>query len=177
MIFQPLALPDVVLISPQVFGDERGFFLEAYNKKVFQENGIDVAFVQDNHSKSVKGVLRGIHFQKEPFAQAKLVRVVQGEVFDVAVDIRKNSPTYGKWVGQYLSAQNKNMMYIPEGFAHGFLVTSETAEFIYKCTNFYSPADECGIIWNDPDLAIAWPLDMQPLLSWKDKLNKRFIDV
>ncbi|KAB1438229.1 dTDP-4-dehydrorhamnose 3,5-epimerase [Candidatus Galacturonibacter soehngenii] len=158
------------VIEPTVFGDERGYFVETYNYKDFAEAGIDCQFVQDNQSSSKKGVLRGLHFQKE-FPQDKLVRVVSGEVFDVAVDLREGSSTYGKWFGVVLSAENKKQFFIPKNFAHGFLVLSETAEFAYKCTDFYHPNDEGGIIWNDPDIGIEWPIpkDLELVLSEKDK--------
>ncbi|MFA9398543.1 MAG: dTDP-4-dehydrorhamnose 3,5-epimerase [Clostridiaceae bacterium] len=160
----------VYVIEPQVFGDNRGYFMETYNKEEFSAAGLDMEFVQDNQSKSKKGVLRGLHFQKN-FPQGKLVRVISGEVFDVAVDIRKNSETYGKWFGVKLSEENKKQFYIPKGFAHGFLVLSETAEFCYKCTEFYHPEDESGIAWNDPNIGIEWPTDGidKILLSEKDK--------
>ena len=148
-------LTGVYMTEPRVFGDTRGWFMETYSK--IKTPQIDCEFVQDNHSKSTWGVLRGLHYQ-EPFPQGKLVRVVQGEVYDVAVDLRKNSPTRGQWVGVYLSAENKTMFYVPEGFAHGFLVLSDTAEFVYKCTDFYHPENECGVIWNDTVLNIDWPL-------------------
>ncbi len=165
----PLAIPDVYLIEPQVFGDDRGFFFESFNHAKFEQAiGRKVQFVQDNHSKSSKGVLRGLHYQTE-HAQGKLVRVTQGEVFDVAVDIRKDSPTYGQWVGQILSAENKKQLWVPEGLAHGFLVLSDTAEFLYKTTDYYAPQYERCIIWNDPTLAIEWPLDGPPKLSPKDQ--------
>lgn len=166
----PLAIPDVVLIEPQVFGDERGFFFESFNQRKFEE-AIDrsVQFVQDNHSKSSKGILRGLHYQMPPHAQGKLVRVVQGEVFDVAVDIRKSSPTFGQWVGEILSADNKKQLWVPEGFAHGFVVLSESADFLYKTTDYYAPEYERSIIWSDPQLAIAWPKGTQPVLSDKDQ--------
>ena len=165
----PLAIPDVYLIEPQVFGDERGFFFESFNHAKFEQAiGRRVQFVQDNHSKSSKGVLRGLHYQTE-HAQGKLVRVTQGEVFDVAVDIRKDSPTYGRWVGQILSAENKKQLWVPEGLAHGFLVLSDTAEFLYKTTDYYAPAFEQCIAWDDPTLAIQWPLDGAPKLSPKDQ--------
>lgn len=169
MKFTPTAIPDVVLIEPQVFADERGFFMETWQRRKFAEAGIDVDFVQDNHSRSVKGTLRGLHYQLPPHAQGKLVRVTVGEVFDVAVDIRRGSPTFGRWVGEYLSAQNKRMLWIPPGFAHGFYVTSDVAEFQYKCTDYYAPACERCIRWDDPQLAIAWPLAGEPLVSGKDK--------
>jgi len=157
------------VIEPTVFGDERGYFVETYNQNDFVEAGIDCQFVQDNQSSSKKGVLRGLHFQKE-FPQDKLVRVVSGEVFDVAVDLREGSITYGKWFGVILSAENKKQFFVPKNFAHGFLVLSETAEFAYKCTDFYHPNDEGGIIWNDPDIGIKWPIpnDMELILSEKD---------
>ncbi|AMK75116.1 MULTISPECIES: dTDP-4-dehydrorhamnose 3,5-epimerase [Methylomonas] len=170
-----LAIPDVILFTPKLFGDERGFFFESFNEKVFQElTGLSVNFVQDNHSKSQKGVLRGLHYQLPPKAQGKLVRVVQGEVFDVAVDIRRSSPTFGMWVGEILSAENKQQMWIPEGFAHGFLTLSETAEFLYKTTDYYAPECECCIAWDDGYLQIEWPLLDKPALSGKDQLGRRF---
>jgi dTDP-4-dehydrorhamnose 3,5-epimerase len=154
----PTAIPDVKIIEPKVFGDERGFFFESFNARAFREAvGVDAEFVQDNHSKSVKGVLRGLHYQIEQ-AQGKLVRTVVGEVFDVVVDIRKRSPTFGKHVAVLLSAQNKRMLWVPVGFAHGFLVTSEHAEFVYKTTDYYAPAFERSLLWNDPALGIDWPL-------------------
>lgn len=162
------AIPDVLLLEPKVFGDDRGFFFESFNAKAFLDaTGVDVQFVQDNHSKSARNVLRGLHYQVQQ-PQGKLVRVVQGEVFDVAVDIRKDSPTFGKWVGAILSAENKSQLWIPPGLAHGFVVLSETAEFLYKTTDYYAPAHERCIVWNDPDLAIDWPIVGQPLLSNKD---------
>lgn len=172
----PTEIPDVLIIEPKVFEDERGFFFESFNQKQFDEAvGYHVNFVQDNHSKSVKGVLRGLHYQEEPYAQGKLVRCVVGEVFDVAVDIRKESPTYGKWVGVNLSAENKRQLWIPEGFAHGFLVLSEIAEFNYKTTNYYTPKNEKCIIWNDNTLKIEWPADEKKvILSPKDILGKHF---
>ena len=170
MKFTRLAISDVILIEPKVLGDERGFFLEFYREDLFEKNGISVKFVQDNHSRSVKGVLRGLHFQTEPMAQAKLVRVVQGEVYDVAVDIRKGSKTFGKYVGEILSAENKKMLYIPAGFAHGYCALKDGTEFMYKCSALYSPSHERGLIWNDPDLEISWPkLDVEYILSEKDK--------
>ena len=170
----PLAIPDVLLIEPKVFGDERGFFFESFNQQRFNEvTGLDLQFVQDNHSKSAKNVLRGLHYQLPPKAQGKLVRVVAGEVFDVAVDIRKNSPTFGQWVGVILSGDNKHQLWIPPGLAHGFLVLSESAEFLYKTTDYYAPELERGIIWNDPELAIEWPIDGVPLLSGKDAVSAR----
>ena len=164
-----LAIPAVVLLEPKVFGDERGFFYESFNQRAFNEaTGLDVSFVQDNHSKSAKNVLRGLHYQLPPRAQGKLVRVVAGEVFDVAVDIRKESPTFGKWVGERLSAENKRQLWIPAGFAHGFLVLSDSAEFLYKTTDYYSPQHEGAILWNDPAVGITWPLEGPPVLSAKD---------
>jgi dTDP-4-dehydrorhamnose 3,5-epimerase len=162
-------IPDVLIFEPKVFSDERGFFFESFNQKVFEEAvGYKVNFVQDNHSRSCKGVLRGLHYQLEPYAQGKLVRCVAGEVFDVAVDIRKESSTFGKWVGVNLSADNKRQLWIPEGFAHGFLVLSETAEFVYKTTNYYHPESDRGIIWNDYHFDIRWPINQTPILSQKD---------
>lgn len=172
----PTRIPDVLLIEPKVFGDERGFFFESFNRRAFHEaTGLDVDFVQDNHSKSARNVLRGLHYQlAQP--QGKLVRVTQGEVFDVAVDIRHGSPTYGQWVGEILSAENKKQLWIPAGLAHGFVVLSETAEFLYKTTDYYAPQHERCIAWNDPDLAIAWPIEGQPLLSAKDAAGIAFRD-
>jgi dTDP-4-dehydrorhamnose 3,5-epimerase len=164
----PQSIPEVILFEPKVFGDERGFFFESFNHARFEEAvGRPVRFVQDNHSKSIKGVLRGLHYQVQQ-AQGKLVRVVQGEVFDVAVDIRRSSPTFGKWVGAHLTAENKHQLWVPEGFAHGFVVLSETAEFLYKTTDYYAPAHERSILWNDPDLRIQWPISSDPTLSSKD---------
>jgi len=172
----PTAIPDVILLEPKVFGDDRGFFYESFNQKAFQEaTGLDVQFVQDNHSKSARNVLRGLHYQVQQ-PQGKLVRVVQGEVFDVAVDIRKDSKTYGQWVGQLLSAENKKQLWIPPGLAHGFVVLSETAEFLYKTTDYYAPAHERCIAWNDPKIGIEWPLTAEPLLSGKDKAGVRLED-
>ncbi|EFL2544494.1 dTDP-4-dehydrorhamnose 3,5-epimerase [Escherichia coli] len=168
-------IPDVLIFEPKVFGDERGFFFESFNQKVFEEAvGRKVVFVQDNHSKSCKGVLRGLHYQLEPYAQGKLVRCVVGEVFDVAVDIRKSSPTFGKWVGVNLSAENKRQLWIPEGFAHGFLVLSETAEFVYKTTNYYHPESDRGIRWDDEELSITWPRGNELNLSNKDQQHPSF---
>lgn len=166
----PLSIPDVLLIEPQVFGDERGFFFESFNQAQFERStGLKVGFVQDNHSKSVKGVLRGLHYQLPPKAQGKLVRVIQGEVFDVAVDLRQSSPTFGQWVAERLSADNKKQLWIPEGFAHGFVTLSDTAEFLYKTTDFYSKEHEESIQWNDRTIHIDWPIE-KPLLSSKDNL-------
>ncbi len=162
------ALPDVLVIEPDVFGDDRGLFLESFNQRRWQEQtGLTTCFVQHNHSASRKNVLRGLHYQIQ-HTQEKLVRVLAGEVFDVAVDIRKNSPTFGQWAGEYLSAENKKQLWVPEGFAHGFLVLSETAEFLYLTTDYYAPEHERSIIWNDPELNIDWPLQGEPLLSDKD---------
>ncbi|WP_429140929.1 dTDP-4-dehydrorhamnose 3,5-epimerase [Aeromonas veronii] len=163
-------IPDVKIIEPKVFGDERGFFFESFNQQQFEAAvGYPVNFVQDNHSKSSKGVLRGLHYQLAPHAQGKLVRCVVGEVFDVAVDIRKSSPTFGQWVGVHLSADNKRQLWIPEGFAHGFLTLSETAEFLYKTTNYYAPVSDRGIAWNDATIGIKWPeLNADILTSAKD---------
>lgn len=168
------AIPDVLIIEPKVFGDARGFFFESFNQKSFNEaTGLDVNFVQDNHSKSVRGVLRGLHYQiQQP--QGKLVRVVQGEVFDVAVDIRRRSPTYGQWVGELLSGENKRQLWIPAGFAHGFVVLSETAEFLYKTTDYYAPQFERCIAWDDADLKIDWQFSGVPALSAKDAVGARF---
>ena len=167
----PLAIPEVVLIEPKVFGDARGFFFESFNQRQFADLiGRDVHFVQDNHSRSAQHVLRGLHYQiQQP--QGKLVRVVQGEVFDVAVDIRKSSPTFGQWVGAVLSAENKQQLWIPPGFAHGFVTLSETAEFLYKTTEFYAPETERCIAWNDPTIGIDWHFPGEPLLSAKDQLG------
>ena len=161
-------IKDLYIIEPEVFGDNRGYFMESYNKNTFLKLGLDYDFVQDNQSKSKKGVLRGLHFQKK-YPQAKLVRVIEGEVFDVAVDLRKNSPTFGKWFGVLLSEENKRMFMIPRGFAHGFVVLSESATFTYKCDEFYHPEDEGGINWNDKEIDIKWPIDFEPILSEKDK--------
>ncbi len=173
--FIQTGIEGLVIVEPSVFGDDRGYFMETYSQKDFSEAGLDMTFVQDNQSKSKKGVLRGLHFQKQN-PQGKLVRVIKGEVFDVAVDLRKNSKTYGKWYGVNLSEENKRQFYVPEGFAHGFLVLSDTAEFVYKCTRLYTPGDEGGLMWNDPDINIEWPKlnDADILLSDKDKLYAPF---
>ncbi len=173
--FARLEIPALVLVEPQIFGDERGYFLEFYKHSDFLRAGIDEHFVQDNHSRSAKGVLRGLHYQKAPHAQGKLVRCLQGAIFDVAVDIRKGSPTYGKWVGWELSGENRQMLYVPAGFAHGFLTLRDDTEVLYKCTDEYSPADDRGIIWNDPDIAIRWQT-ADPQLSGKDKTHPRLRD-
>ncbi|MER2515734.1 MAG: dTDP-4-dehydrorhamnose 3,5-epimerase [Candidatus Accumulibacter phosphatis] len=167
------AIPDVVILEPQVFGDERGFFFESFNARAFEQaTGLKREFVQDNHSKSAKNVLRGLHYQLEK-PQGKLVRVVQGEVFDVSVDLRKNSQTFGRWVGVLLSAENKKQLWVPEGFAHGFLVLSETAEFLYKTTDYYAPEYERGLLWHDLALGIDWPIEGEPKLAAKDAAAKR----
>lgn len=164
----PTAIPEVLVLEPKVFGDARGFFFESFNQRDFEQaTGVKATFVQDNHSKSAKGVLRGLHYQLQ-HPQGKLVRVVQGEVFDVAVDLRRSSPTFGKWVGEVLSADNKKQLWVPPGFAHGFLVLSETAEFLYKTTDYWYPEHERSLLWNDSQVGITWPLDGQPLLAAKD---------
>ncbi len=164
----PTAIPEVLLLEPKVFGDERGFFFESYNRRTLAELGVTAEFVQDNHSRSTIGVLRGLHYQRH-HPQGKLVRVISGEVFDVAVDLRRSSPSYGQWVSSTLTAENKRMMWIPPGFAHGFLTLSESAEFLYKTTDYWHPDDERCLVWNDPDLAIAWPLAGEPQLAAKDR--------
>jgi len=170
------SIPDVLIIEPKVFGDERGFFYESFNAAAFEAaTGLKRQFVQDNHSKSQRGVLRGLHYQiQQP--QGKLVRVVAGEVFDVAVDLRKSSPSFGRWFGTHLSAQNQRQLWIPEGFAHGFVVLSESAEFLYKTTDYYAPEYERSLLWNDPELGIEWPFDEPPQLSAKDQAGKRLSD-
>ena len=165
--FERTAIPDVVLIEPEVHLDGRGFFMEVYRHSSFANAGLSARFIQDNCSRSIKAVLRGLHYQRDPMAQAKLVRAVNGEVFDVAVDIRKGSPSYGRWVGTILSAENRRMLYVPEGFAHGFCTLSETAEVHYKVTREYSPEHDAGLLWNDPEIAIDWPIST-PVLSEKD---------
>lgn len=177
MEFIPSAIPEVILVKPQVFGDHRGFFMETWQQRHFAENGIDVDFVQDNHSKSSHGILRGLHYQlKHP--QGKLVRVVAGKVFDVAVDLRRQSPTFGQWVGYELSAENKHMLWVPPGFGHGFYVMSESAEFVYKCTDYYAPEHEACVRWDDPDLDVDWKLvdGQAPILSDKDANGHLFTD-
>jgi len=169
-------IPDVLILEPKVFGDARGFFFESFNERVFAAaTGANPHFVQDNHSRSAQGVLRGLHYQLQQ-PQGKLVRCVAGEVYDVAVDLRRASPTYGRWVAAALSAENKRMMWVPAGFAHGFLVVSDYAEFLYKTTDYYAPQHERAILWNDPDLAIPWPLDAAPQLSGKDAVATLFRD-
>ena len=166
-----------MVIEPDVFGDERGFFLESYNKEKFAEKGIDVEFVQDNHSRSQRGVLRGLHFQKPPFAQDKLVRVTRGRVFDVAVDLRPDSPTFGQWEGVELSEENKKMFFIPQGFAHGFLALGEIVDFQYKVSNFYSKKSEGGVIWNDQDIGVKWPIKKGIVLSERDEDWPHFTEI
>lgn len=175
--FTKTGIEGLVVVEPKVFGDNRGYFMETYNYNDFKAAGLDMVFVQDNQSKSKKGVLRGLHFQKKN-PQGKLVRVVSGEVYDVAVDLRRGSDTYGKWYGVLLSAENKKQFYVPEGFAHGFVVMSETAEFVYKCTRFYDPSDEGGPMWNDPEIGIDWPVpeNAELLLSEKDQHHQPLKD-
>lgn len=168
-------IPDVKLLEPQVFGDERGFFMETFRDEWFKENVANRTFVQENHSKSVKGVLRGLHYQTEN-TQGKLVRVVSGAVFDVAVDMRKSSPTFGQWVGEILSEENKRQLWVPEGFAHGFYVMTDEAEFVYKCTDYYNPKAEHSLIWNDEIVGIEWPLEGKPSLSTKDLAGKVLVE-
>lgn len=173
MDFKRLAIPDVVLMTPKVFGDERGFFMETFRQNEFEEHCGKYQFVQDNHSKSRQGILRGLHYQLQQ-PQGKLVRVTQGRVFDVAVDMRESSPTFGEWVGVELNDENKQMLWVPPGFAHGFYVLSETAEFSYKCTDYYAPDDEHSVRWDDPALAIKWPIEKEPQLSDKDRNGELF---
>ena len=175
MEFERLSIPDLVLVKPKVLGDARGWFFESWEARKFAAAGLDAAFVQDNYSRSVQGTLRGLHYQiQQP--QGKLVRVTEGEVFDVAVDIRRSSPSFGKWVGTILSGENKHQLWVPPGFAHGFYVLSESAEFFYKCTDFYAPEHERALRWDDPALGIAWPLTGAPLLSDKDRQGKPLAD-
>ncbi len=175
--FKKLDIEDVQLIIPKVFDDERGFFLESYKKSDFINNGINIDFNQDNHSRSTKGVLRGLHYQASPKGQAKIVRCIKGEIFDVAVDIRRNSPTFGKWVGEKLSEENKHMLYIPDGFAHGFVVLSDIAEILYKASNEYSKEHDRGILWCDPDIGIDWGIDFEPILSEKDRVQPKLKEI
>jgi len=179
MIAKPTALPEVLVIEPKVFGDERGFFFESYSDRSFRELGLPTRFVQDNHSRSLRGVLRGIHYQVE-HPQGKLVRVLVGEVYDIAVDLRRSSPTFGKWVGEFLSESNHRMLWVPPGFGHAFLVLSDVAEFAYKASDFYAPQHERTILWNDPHLAIDWPLHLirvdAPVLSAKDSMGTLLAD-
>lgn len=177
MIATPTAIPDVLILEPKVFGDDRGFFFESFNAKAFEQaTGLKRDFVQDNHSKSAKNVLRGLHYQIQN-PQGKLVRVIQGEVFDVAVDLRKSSKTFGQWVGIHLSAENKKQLWVPEGFAHGFVVLSETAEFLYKTTDYYAPENERSLKWNDPALSIDWPFKGEPKLAAKDAASKLLSEI
>jgi len=171
-------IPEVKILEPQVHGDERGFFMETFRDNWFREQVADVSFVQDNHSKSRRGILRGLHYQEQQ-PQGKLVRVVAGEVFDVAVDLRRSSPCFGRWFGYYLNAQDKRQLWVPPGFAHGFLVTSDYAEFLYKCTDYYHPESERTLAWDDPDLAIEWPLERvdEVILSEKDQKGLAFSDI
>ncbi len=168
--FKRLDIPDVILVETQSFPDERGFFLESFKESIFKKNGINARFIQDNYSHSIKGVLRGLHYQKDPKAQAKLVTAIRGKIFDVAVDIRKDSPTYAKWVGEILSDQNHRLLYVPEGFAHGFCVLSDEADVLYKVNQEYSAEHDRGIIWNDSDISVKWPVD-KPIVSKKDLLQ------
>ena len=172
----PTSIPSVLIIEPKVFGDTRGFFFESFNQRDFnQATGLDVNFVQDNHSRSSKGVLRGLHYQiQQP--QGKLVRVVRGSIFDVTVDLRKSSPTFGQWVGMELNEDNHCQLWIPPGFAHGFYVLSDSADFLYKTTDYYAPEFECSLIWNDPTIGIEWPLNTQPIISAKDAQGKKLAD-
>lgn len=174
--FKKLEIPEVILIEPKVFKDERGFFMETFKKSEFIKNGINENFIQENFSHSKKGILRGLHFQKNPKAQGKLVKVIKGEVFDVAIDVRKDSPTYGKWVGATLSEENNKMLYIPTGFAHGFCVLSEEVDFLYKATEEYSPETESGIVWNDPEINIKWPIE-NPIINERDAKFPKFKDI
>ena len=178
MNYTPTNIPDVVILEPKVFGDERGFFMETFRQDEFAKYCTDKPLVQDNHSKSTQGILRGLHFQTQQ-TQGKLVRVTQGEVFDVAVDLRKGSDTFGQWVGVLLSAENKKQLWVPEGFAHGFYVTSESAEFVYKCTDYYHPESEKSLKWDDPAVGINWPLvtGKAPSLSAKDELGESFSEI
>lgn len=177
MQFIELSIPGLILIKPNVFGDNRGFFKETYNKEEFKKNGIDIEWVQDNHSRSTKGVLRGLHWQREPFAQDKLVRVARGTVLDVAVDIRVGSPTFGQYESVELSDENHNMFLVPRGFAHGFYVLSDIADFEYKVSNQYNKESESALLWNDTDINIDWKLEGEPLLSEKDKMNPLLKDI
>ncbi len=175
--FERQKINDVILVKPKVFGDNRGFFLESYKKSDFYANGINVEFNQDNHSKSVKGVLRGLHYQAKPYGQAKLVRCSKGRIYDVAVDIRPDSPTFGQYVKAELTEENKHMLFIPEGFAHGFVVLSDEAELLYKASGEYSPASDRGVLWSDKDINIDWEIDFEPILSEKDKVQPLLKDI
>jgi dTDP-4-dehydrorhamnose 3,5-epimerase len=175
----PTAIPDVLILEPTIYGDHRGFFMETWRETTFREIAPQLSFVQDNHSKSGKGILRGLHYQLQQ-PQGKLVRVIEGEIYDVAVDMRRTSPHFGRWVGVTLSAENHRQLWVPPGFAHGFLVTSDSAQMVYKCTDYYAPADEHSLLWNDPELAITWPLKeseiLAPVLSDKDRNGRNFAD-
>jgi len=175
--FERQKINDLILVKPKVFGDNRGFFMETYKKTDFIKNGIDVEFNQDNHSKSVKGVLRGLHYQAHPYGQAKIVRCVKGKIYDVAVDIRPNSSTFGQYVKVELSEENKNMFYIPQGFAHGFVALSDEVEILYKASGEYNPQADRGILWCDEDINVDWGIDFEPILSEKDKMQPRFKDI
>lgn len=175
--FEPQKIKDVILVKPKVFGDSRGFFMESYKKSDFYANGIDVEFNQDNHSKSSKGVLRGLHYQAAPYGQAKLVRCVKGRIYDVAVDIRPSSPTFGEYVKVELSGDNKQMLYIPVGFAHGFVALTDEVEILYKASGEYAPQADRGVLWNDKDINIDWEIDFEPLLSDKDKVQSELKDI
>lgn len=175
--FERQKINDVILIKPKVFGDNRGFFMETYKKTDFYANGIDVEFNQDNHSKSSKGVLRGLHYQASPYGQAKIIRCGRGRIYDVAVDIRPNSPTFGQYVKVELSEDNKYMLYIPVGFAHGFVALSDEVELLYKASGEYNPQADRGVLWNDPDINIDWNIDFEPLLSEKDKVQPKLCDI
>ncbi len=175
--FKKQKIEDVILVKPTVFGDNRGFFMETYKKSEFFKNGIDIDFVQDNHSKSSRGVLRGLHYQAKPYAQAKLVRCVKGKIYDVAVDLRKTSKTFGQYVKVELSEENKQMLFIPEGFAHGFVVLSDEAEILYKTGREYAPNSDRGVLWSDEDIAIDWGIDFEPILSEKDKIQPKLKDL
>lgn len=176
MIVEKTPIEGVLLVKPKVFGDKRGFFVETWQKKRYEEAGINLPFVQDNHSMSTKGILRGLHFQKK-HPQGKLVMVSQGEVFDVAVDLRKDSPSFGQWFGALLTAENQHQLWVPPGMAHGFVVLSETAHFHYKCTDYYHPEDEGSIRWNDPDVDVKWPISFEPVVSEKDAKAPFFADI
>ncbi len=175
--FEKQSIEDVILIKPKVFGDNRGFFMETYKKSDFVANGIDVEFTQDNHSKSTKGVLRGLHYQAKPYGQAKLVRCVKGRIYDVAVDIRKNSKTFGQYVKVELSEENRNMVFIPEGFAHGFVALTDDVEILYKASGEYAPQADRGILWNDKEINIDWGIDFEPILSDKDKYQSELSEI
>ena len=175
--FKKMEIEDVILVTPKVFGDSRGFFLESYKKTDFFKNGITDEFNQDNHSKSSKGVLRGLHYQAKPYSQAKIVRCVSGKIFDVAVDIRPDSPTFKKWVGAILSEENKNMLYIPKGFAHGFVALTDEVEILYKASGEYAPQADRGIRWNDPEIGVEWGIDFEPLVSEKDSKQPFIKDI